>query len=638
MHLRYRPEIDGLRAIAVVSVLLFHFKLGLPGGFVGVDIFFVISGFLITSIIQRDIEADNFRLSKFWIKRIRRITPALVVMTFSVFIAAMLLILPDDMKLFGKSFLTQAGMISNIFFVKHGSDYFAASTETMPLLHTWSLAVEEQFYLIFPSLLLLFKKLRKSALIPLILVFCASLIWSIIEINNYSISAFYLLTTRAWELILGSLLAMVKTFPRTQRAAESFSLAGLGLILFSIISFNETTPFPGAYALIPCLGAALFIWANTRHQSLGAKLLSCKPFVFIGLISYSLYLWHWPLYAFLQYASPFEFDSTQAVYLIIISFILATLSWKFVETPFKGDAIPNKTIVRLFIGITLLSAVVGLIAYKSNDGLPWRFSDDVLEAIETRTPAHTLSPQPEPASAVPAETATVNSPILLWGDSHAMALIPVFQALNAEYNAPLHIAVTGGCPPILNTRTLSKPNLAETNNDVLDTIDKLGIRRVCLVARWTNYTIEKPGWNFRNSLADGSDELSSIVFKKRFEQTLQELRKRKVQVWIMKQIPEQRVALYDLVIKAKILGLDDIKLEHHNVTTLEHQSQHQWVNSLIDNQAEVIVLEPLPYFSNDNGFCIDLNNCHLYQDPNHLNSRGAMLLKELIRPFFLEAN
>ena len=306
----------------------------------GVDVFFVISGFLIGSIILNDLAADRFSLAGFYERRIRRIFPALAVVLFAVSVLAFKLFLPVEFVEFGKSLLAATFSASNIFFL-HQSSYFDTPASMKPLLHTWSLAVEEQFYLFLPLFLLAIRKLSvRNQRLLVILVATASFTISSIGAFYNKEATFYLAHTRAWELLLGTMLAM-DVFPRFANAISRnlASLTGIILILAAGAIFTTATPFPGAAALFPCVGAALIIAAGESGSSLVGAALSTKPAVFIGMISYSLYLWHWPLIVFqrangvlVRGLSP---NATKLV-LIGASIVLAALSWRFVEVPFRG--------------------------------------------------------------------------------------------------------------------------------------------------------------------------------------------------------------------------------------------------------------------------------------------------------------
>ncbi|SKA96401.1 Peptidoglycan/LPS O-acetylase OafA/YrhL, contains acyltransferase and SGNH-hydrolase domains [Thiothrix eikelboomii] len=335
MH--YRTEIDGLRALAVLPVIAYHAGLaGFSGGFVGVDIFFVISGYLITSILLDELKNQSFTLLGFYERRIRRILPALFLVLAVTAAAAWWLLLPHELAAFGRSLMAVSVFASNILFWKE-SDYFATESEFIPLLHTWSLAVEEQYYVIFPLLLAFLWKFGRQpigwvlgGLTLLGLVTCEWL-WRVDAGAN-----FYLLPSRFWELLLGALAALYlnKQTPFQGWITSVLAVLGLVLILGSIIFLNTSLPFPSRYALFPTLGATLIILFAAPTNFIG-RLLAFKPLVLIGLISYSAYLWHQPLLVFARLQPYLEPNLGLMTAMAFSSLLLAWLSWRYVERPFR---------------------------------------------------------------------------------------------------------------------------------------------------------------------------------------------------------------------------------------------------------------------------------------------------------------
>lgn len=342
----YRPEIDGLRAIAVIPVILFHAGLTLfSGGYVGVDVFFVISGYLITSILIGELEQDNFSIIRFYERRARRILPALFFVMLCCIPFAWKWMLPSELKDFSQSVVSVVFFASNILFWRE-EGYFAPAAEMKPLLHTWSLAVEEQYYVLFPIFLLLAWRFgRRSVFWSICAIAALSLAASEWSWRNAPSANFYLAPTRAWELLAGSICAFLLS-GREPRASNALSLAVLGLIVFAIFYFDDSTPFPSVYALAPVLGTALIILFG-GSGSWAARLLSTRSFVGIGLISYSAYLWHQPLFAFARIRSVLEPSPELMMALAALSLVLAYFSWRYVETPFrKGKASIFATAVR----------------------------------------------------------------------------------------------------------------------------------------------------------------------------------------------------------------------------------------------------------------------------------------------------
>lgn len=373
--MKYRPEIDGLRAIAVLPVILFHAGNELfSGGFVGVDVFFVISGYLITTILIEDIGNNRFSIVNFYERRARRILPALFFVMLVCTPFAWMWMLPSQMKDFSQSLIAVSLFASNILFWLE-SGYFEASAEEKPLLHTWSLAVEEQYYLLFPIFLLLTWRFGKNRVFWMIIVLAAiSLVLSEWGLRNKPVANFYLATTRAWELLAGSIAAFVVQKHGVQ-SNNAFSLIGLVAIIFAIFAYDESIPFPSVYALVPVLGVVLLVMFADKETYV-AKFLSAKIFVGIGLISYSAYLWHQPLFAFARIrmirGPSYEF----LLLLSVVSIVLAFFSWKYIEKPYRKNGVLCSSKASLssaaLSGFTLFM-VFGF-AGVTSDGFEERFS------------------------------------------------------------------------------------------------------------------------------------------------------------------------------------------------------------------------------------------------------------------------
>ena len=388
--LKYRPDIDGLRAVAVVSVVAFHIGAGhLMGGFVGVDVFFVISGYLISAIIFSEISGSRFSVLGFYERRVRRIFPALFGMLIVFTAVAIVLLLPTELVDYAKSLLASVLSCSNFYFWRH-SGYFDLP-ESNPLLHTWSLAVEEQFYILFPLCLVIIRRFFPLRLrFAVVVLFFASLLSSIVLVHSDPVNAFYMPYTRAWELLLGTMISQ-GIFPRLHSSIlrNLATLAGMGLILYSTFYYTARTPFPGFAALPPCIGSALIIGAGEYGRSLIGKLLSWRPVVFVGLISYSLYLWHWPVivlhsmgfsislndvlpHRFAAMIPAFRFDMWME---IVVSFVLAILSWRYIERPFRSRPLRVSRRPLFAMSATVMVFLIGIsITILSARGFEGRFS------------------------------------------------------------------------------------------------------------------------------------------------------------------------------------------------------------------------------------------------------------------------
>jgi peptidoglycan/LPS O-acetylase OafA/YrhL len=495
----YRPDIDGLRAIAVLAVVGFHVGiLWLPGGYVGVDIFFVISGYLIGSIIISEVRGGRFSLARFYVRRIRRIVPALVVMMLCVLAAAYVLLLPVELANHAASAISVALSVSNIYFLNH-TGYFDAPAATTPLLHTWSLSVEEQFYAVFPLVVLLLHRFLPRRLeAAVILLMLVSFAFSAVAVATDPERAFYLAPLRAWELLLGTFLA-IRPWTWISRAwiRDVMAAIGLGLIAFAIRKFTFETPFPGVAALAPCVGAALVIAAGQSGPSLVGRLLSLRPVVFFGLISYSLYLWHWPILVFqrtdsilLSHASP---RTTQAV-VIAVSIAVATLSWKFVEQPFRKHR-PTQRNARVYAGgfAALALVIAPAVVMVWSNGLADRFNPQANKyaAYLDYTQAHfregkcfIVSPYTfadfDRQGCLGQDQSRKN--YLLLGDSEAAHLW--YGMSNLLSDAHVLQATVAGCAPRLDYPASAGSCGALMNYMFNDYLPRHHVDRLLIAARW----------------------------------------------------------------------------------------------------------------------------------------------------------
>ena len=378
--MRYRPEIDGLRAIAVAAVILFHAGFALfSGGFVGVDVFFVISGFLITSIIVEELKTGRFSVLRFYERRARRILPALFTVMAACVPFAYRLLSPDDLQDFAQSLAAICLFSSNVLFWGE-SGYFDTQAELKPLLHTWSLAVEEQFYVAFPLLLLAAWRLGRKFLLALIgVIAVVSLVTSVDEVRNFPSAAFYLLPSRAWQLLVGALASFVADRWRTVDgkgslgpiAGEIVGWGGMAMIILALFLFDERTPFPGLNAALPTLGTALVLLGASDRTSVG-RMLAWRPLVGLGLISYSAYLWHQPLFAFTKHALLAELPADLAIVLCAVTIVLACLSWRYVEQPFRDRSLISR-------GAVFALSAAGMAAFVGLGFIGHRMSDRITQ-------------------------------------------------------------------------------------------------------------------------------------------------------------------------------------------------------------------------------------------------------------------
>ncbi len=450
--MQYRSEIDGLRAVAVLPVIFFHAGFDVfSGGFAGVDVFFVISGFLITSILIDELEREDFSVARFYERRARRILPALFVVLLACIPFAWMWMLPSEMKNFSKSVFATVLFSSNILFWME-SGYFDTAAELKPLLHTWSLAVEEQYYLLFPLFLLLLWRFGRSRVIWVIAAIAlASFLLSEYGWRNHPGANFFLAPTRVWELLAGSICAFLAV-NGPPRANNVLSVAGLALIVFSIFYYDSSTPFPSIYALAPVVGTALVL-LYARSETVVARLLSTAPFVGIGLISYSAYLWHQPLFAFARIRSLTEPSQPLMAALAAASLALAVITWKFVEQPLRRNSGVSHAGRKTFACASAGLAIVLFGGVILKDGFEFRYwFGPHFEAQFRPHDVLGLCERPPIDDAHNATFCRLGDPkkklkMLVFGDSHSSALNPMLHALGKEQGFSYVNIFSGGCPP-----------------------------------------------------------------------------------------------------------------------------------------------------------------------------------------------
>ncbi|MCA1322638.1 acyltransferase family protein [Herbaspirillum sp. alder98] len=484
MKIHYRREIDGLRAVAVVAVVLFHAGFdAFSGGYTGVDIFFVISGFLISLILIKELDTGTFSIVSFYERRARRIMPALLLVMLACLPFAWFLLSPPDMKGFAQNVVAVMLFASNIFFWR-SAGYFDSDSDLKPLLHTWSLSVEEQFYIFFPLILwLCWRYARRATPLILTVILLASL-WAAHKMAPVAAGAnFFLLPTRAWELLIGTLCAMHVSRKNyvtpTGMVPEIGSLVGLAAIVYSIFAFDKNTPFPSFYALVPTVGAALIILLATQQTITGRYILGNRPTVLIGLISYSAYLWHQPLFAFARYDSANGLTAWQLCALAVIAFVLGYFTWKYVEAPFRSKSTVTRKQIFSFAALaSSLFLAVGLAGhvskgfvmrmdptavayldkfdlryptwsyYKTSDWFNnFRIECDYYDVPKQWSGNSTQMPK-QISSSCHTRDAQKSHAIFLWGDSHAQQFYSGLKKNLPQSWQILQIA-SSGCRPML---------------------------------------------------------------------------------------------------------------------------------------------------------------------------------------------
>jgi len=528
--------------------------------------------------------------------------------------------------------MAQALLASNFFFWKQ-TGYFAPGSEMKPLLHTWSLAVEEQFYLLFPLLLIFLVHRKKFSLVKTI-VWLAIVSFTLSVAGSYSSNnwsaTFYLLPTRAWELLIGASLAATRgRFSVSGPAREAAGWLGIALVCWAVFFYDGGTPFPGLAALPPCLGAALIIFSSGSKLSLVGRILAFKPVVFIGLISYSLYLWHWPLLVFPGYLSRDALSAGFRIALLAISVVLAILSWKYVEKPFrKRQIFQRRPQIFSFAGASM-AALLGLGLFVSQrDGLPSRFPAKVLAYADARHHGTFLNDlslkQAKAGQFVELGSKDTNQPVsvLIWGDSHAMALTPVFDDLCRHFSRRGIEATRSVTPPILGSAKLKRgkgSRLKETPpdfaQDVLSFIAQRHVKNVVMTACWSKY--------------DTTDS-----FKSNLLSTVRAVIKLGTKVYVIKDIPDQ---VFDVPRFAALAALQNGDFNQLGVTREEHEMANRELQPTFDeiSKTGATVLDPAEYFLNRNGLYGAVKNDQaLYRDSGLLRVEGSRFLSPLFEPMF----
>ena len=606
----YRPDIDGLRALAVLPVLLYHAGVpGFAGGFIGVDIFFVISGFLITGIIAREIDAGAFSILKFYERRARRILPALLAMIAFVLGMSSWLFLPSDLEGVAPSALAAIGFIANVWlFTQTG--YFQASAETTPLLHTWSLGVEEQFYIGVPILLILIARFAPGWRVQTLLGLTAvSFAWAVFKQADTDGFAFYMLPPRAWELLAGSLLAMgVVPAVRQRWLAEIVCALALATIVLATTFYDHGTVFPGVTALAPVVAAAALI--HCAPGTLSGRLLSLKGPVWIGLISYSLYLWHWPLIVFWKYAHNGEMSGLASAVIIAASILVAWASWRWIEQPFRSPVRFPKERIWRWSGAGVALASAASIALLLQGGWASRFDEQTLHyaraaadyspvRAECITDAISDHPQSCTLGANTAPTA------IIWGDSHAVEIAWVLGERHGAHGKAIMQRTRGSCPPAVGYEVARDPRCTQFNANVIEELAATpSITTVYLAAYWASD-------NYRLAKVD-----------RQLDATITQLQALGKQVVLIGPIPSQSGPVPRLLALEGDAAPTRSASEFAEATRWFTQHYPDW------RTRGVSIIEPLPMLTEGERTVIVAGGQPLYYDNHHLSLAGARHILE----------
>ena len=534
-HLAYRPDIDGLRAIAVMAVIGFHAAARfVPGGFVGVDIFFVISGYLISGIILKGLEQDSFSFADFYARRIRRIFPALILVLLATAIGGWFLLLADEYKNLGKNIVAGALFVSN-FVLWHESRYFDTAAKFKPLLHLWSLGIEEQFYIVWPLFLFLTRKWKIDALRFIASVAAVSFAFSLIQTGEQAAAAFYLPADRFWELLTGGLLAYAELHKMKplgrfflRITPDLRSVLGMVLLVAAIFLLDESTPFPGWAALMPVAGTTLIIAAGPQAR-INRIVLAHRFPVSVGLISYPLYLWHWPLLSYAYFATNGEPAPSTRFALMALAIFLAWLTYQYVEKISQLQFSNNRRGAVCGLLGMMLAVTFGSAAIWHSNGFAFRYPQfaafDAFTASDRsmnwrRDKCLLLPDSPEDSTEGFEKNncdGILNNGkplILLVGDSHAAALYP---GLTAEFSGKANIGqlTSGFCVPMIeDVRQINNkdatPRCAKMNHYVFNKIRELKPAILLVAGNYYAYATEK-GWAYPDYLASISDSINGLT-------------------------------------------------------------------------------------------------------------------------------
>lgn len=653
--MKYRREIDGLRALAIIPVILYHAGLqGFSGGYVGVDIFFVISGYLITTIILSEMEAGTFSLIGFYERRARRILPALFLVLLVCLPFAWLCLQPLALENFSESLVAVTLFISNIFFWKHGG-YFDVESELNPLLHTWSLAVEEQYYVLFPLFLMIAWRLGKRWIIGILMLGAlASLALAYKFSLSFSTTAFYLLPGRGWELLVGAFTAFYLSSNRTfitknPLINQLWGITGLLLIIYSIVFFNKDTPFPSLYTLVPTLGAALII-LFTSQQTLAGRALGNQALVGIGLISYSAYLWHQPLFSFAKHRSIEAPSMAMLMTLSIMALVLAYFSWKYVETPFRNKSrVTRKQIFTLAALGSIFFIAIGIIG-SAKDGFPNRFyvPAALSKSFDISKKANECFEKP----GVHTNTdwlcdigAKQDKPsFMMFGDSHSRSMFDAFDEAAMRANQRGSFTGSYNCPPLLGVHVLRRGQ-AENNCNALNTrvyeyVKTNKIPKVFLVGRWTYYTDggydgTDATWIGLSQHSARNQQNSRVAFEAGLKETIEAYARIGSQLYVVAQVPQQKIPVQDAYYNLYAYDKNNVasRIQSLSVSKAEHQQLQSYVNTLFKDYEQK---GQLSLINLDDALCnqtlCSIGNAtkSYYSDNNHLTTEGGRLVVDAL--------
>lgn len=627
---KYRQDLDGIRALAVILVFLFHIDVTLfKAGFIGVDIFFTISGFLISGIVIKQTSRGGFSFKSFYIKRATRLLPAYLFMLVIIAAVCWFIFAPLAYFDFLKSALSSTLFVSNMYFLINHSGYFTTSVNELPLLHTWSLAVEEQFYLIMPLFIVICLKIKSFALriSSLIIIIIITTIFSIYLTSINQGASYFLVVSRVHEFFFGMILAVLiskygKRLAPSELTSNILTLISLAVIISIATLLSSKSNFPGYIAAIVCFSTSLLIFSGLNSNCISHKLLGCKSMVTIGLLSYSLYLWHWPIISIFKY-SGIEFTFAVQMTIVVLSLLGAILSYTFIEKPFRYGRYAKSGLVAILLYV---APAIFITTFVLNfELIPSSYSSKIvdIEKMTKTTPedgrerCHSSTFNANDSCYLGVKSKLDNS-AMLWGDSHASHFAPFVDLVATSKAQKVKDTTMGSCPPLIDvSKFISRPKASCLNKNmtILDYIEKEKIKEIYLSASWYGYYKEV-------AREQGQDRAESLLTKQ-IEDTVITLKGLGVKkVYFFATVARPDKDLSSCYFKKVAFGRGECEFKIQ-------AKQQELTLKLYKMLSQINIVEFININSilcND-GLCqTNINGVPLYRDGNHLNHYGSQVI------------